>query len=71
MTKTIKLFFFLPLILLCVLLGFWQIDRGNQKLDIYEAYSDKLKNPPLEYKTLKDYPEQFTKIKISYNLAMY
>lgn len=65
MTKTIKLFFFLPLILLCVLLGFWQIDRGNQKLDIYEAYSDKLKNPPLEYKTLKDYPEQFTKIKIN------
>ena len=61
MTKTIKLLFFLPLIMICVFLGFWQIDRGNEKQVIYTAFTDKLKNSPIDYKYLEEYPDQFTR----------
>ena len=43
MIKTIKLFFFLSLIIICLILGFWQIDRGQEKLAIYDAFANKLK----------------------------
>ena len=61
MTKTIKLLFFLPLIMICVFLGFWQIDRGSEKQVIYTAFTDKLKNSPIDYKYLEEYPDQFTR----------
>ena len=61
MTKTIKLLFFLPLIMICGFLGFWQIDRGSEKQVIYTAFTDKLKNSPIDYKYLEEYPDQFTR----------
>ena len=36
--KTIKLLFFLSILIICVLLGLWQIDRGIQKEQLYEEF---------------------------------
>ena len=67
MTKTIKLLFFLPLIVICIILGFWQIDRGQEKLAIYNAFTDKLKSTPIDYKRFKNRPEQFTQTYVKGN----
>ena len=40
--KTIKLLFFLSIILLCILLGLWQIDRGIQKEQLYEEFKERI-----------------------------
>lgn len=64
MIKTIKLFFFLSLIIICLVLGFWQIDRGQEKLAIYDAFANKLKYDPINYKNIKNNPDQFTKVRI-------
>ena len=67
MTKTIKLLFFLPLIVICIILGFWQIDRGQEKLAIYNAFTDKLKSTQIDYKRFKNRPEQFTQTYVKGN----
>ena len=38
LSKVIKLFIFLPLISLCIFLGVWQIERGQEKQNTYNLY---------------------------------
>ena len=62
MIKTIKYLTFLSLITLCVILGLWQIDRGNEKKDIYNSYINKLSNGPIDLNILSNEPGQFTNV---------
>ena len=62
MIKTIKYLTFLSLITLCVILGLWQIDRGNEKKDIYNSYINKLAKGPIDLNLLSNEPSQFTNI---------
>lgn len=62
MIKTIKYLTFLSLIMLCVILGLWQIDRGNEKADIYNSYNEKLSKDPIDLNLLSNKPSQFTNI---------
>ena len=64
MIKTIKYLTFLSIITLCVILGLWQIDRGNEKKDIYNSYINKLSKEPIDLNLLSNEPNQFTNIKI-------
>jgi len=60
MIKTIKYFAFLSLISICIVLGFWQIDRGNEKKDIYNSFTENLSKNPLDFSLLDKRPNQFT-----------
>ena len=62
MIKTIKYLTFLSLITLCVILGLWQVDRGNEKKDIYNSYINKLSNGPIDLNILSNEPGQFTNV---------
>ena len=62
MIKTIKYFTFLSLIALCLILGFWQIDRGNEKSYIYNSYMSGLLEAPEHFNKLPDKPSQFTNV---------
>ena len=62
MIKTIKYFTFLSLISLCLILGFWQIDRGNEKSYIYNSYMSGLLEAPEHFNKLPDKPSQFTNV---------
>ena len=62
MIKTIKYFFFLSLVALCKILGIWQIDRGNEKSNIYNSYTEKLSKNPIDFSLLPDNPKQFTNV---------
>ena len=63
--KTIKLLFFLSIILLCILLGLWQIDRGIQKKQLYEEFKETLSKKPVLMKTLPENPKLFTNMHIN------
>ena len=43
----IKLLFFVSIIFVCIYLGLWQIDRGNQKTTIYNNYKKNLNTDPI------------------------
>ena len=60
MIKTIKYFVFLSLISICIVLGFWQIDRGNEKKDIYNSFTENLSKNPTDFSLLDKKPNQFT-----------
>lgn len=62
MIKTIKYFFFLSLAGLCIILGLWQIDRGNEKSDLYNSYTEKLSKNPIDFNLLNDNPKKFTNV---------
>ena len=62
MIKTIKYFTFLSLIALCLVLGLWQIDRGNEKSDIYRSYMKGLLDEPKSFNQLSDKPIQLTSV---------
>ena len=62
MIKTIKYFIFLSLIALCLILGLWQIDRGNEKSHIYNSYMKGLLESPEYFNELPDKPSQFTNV---------
>ena len=63
MIKTIKYFTFLSLIALCLVLGLWQIDRGNEKSDIYRSYMKGLLDEPKSFNQLSNKPIQFTSVR--------
>ena len=65
MIKTIKYFFFLSLVALCIILGLWQIDRGNEKSNLYNSYTEKLAKNPIDFNLLPDNPNQFTNVIIN------
>ena len=71
MIKTIKYLTFLSLITLCVILGLWQVDRGNEKKDIYNSYINKLSNGPTDLNLLSNEPGQFTNIIIQSVTSFY
>ena len=63
--KTIKLLFFLSIIIICVLLGLWQIDRGIQKEQLYEEFKGTLSKDSVLLKTLPKNPRSFTSMHLN------
>jgi len=63
--KTIKLLFFLSIIIICVLLGLWQIDRGIQKEQLYEEFKRTLSEDSVLLKTLPKNPRSFTNMHLN------
>ena len=63
--KTIKLLFFLSIIIICVLLGLWQIDRGIQKEQLYEEFKGTLSEDSVLLKTLPKNPRSFTNMHLN------
>jgi len=63
--KTIKLLFFLSIIIICVLLGLWQIDRGIQKEQLYEEFKGTLSKDSVLLKTLPKNPRSFTNMHLN------
>ena len=61
MIKTFKLLFFI-IIIICIILGLWQIDRANEKANLYNSFKDKISKNPIDFKVIKDNPIEFTKI---------
>ena len=57
--KNLILFF---LILTCVYLGFWQLDRADQKLSIQTDYQNQLSKEYLDLKEVQKNPLRYTKI---------
>ncbi len=57
--KNLILFF---LILTCVYLGFWQLDRAEQKLSIQTDYQNQLSKEYLDLKEVQKNPLRYTKI---------
>ena len=57
--KNLILFF---LILTCVYLGFWQLDRADQKLSIQTDYQNQLSKEYLDLKEVQENPLRYTKI---------
>ena len=47
MIKTIKISSFLTLIIICILLGFWQIDRGEEKDILYNLFTEQSLSEPV------------------------
>tara|TARA_B100000953_G_scaffold295862_1_gene287630 strand:+ start:5404 stop:6111 length:708 start_codon:yes stop_codon:yes gene_type:complete len=64
LSKVIKLFIFLPLISLCIFLGVWQIERGQEKQDTYNLYLKNISKEPKELHNLHENISEFTKIKV-------
>ena len=64
LSKVVKLFIFLPLISLCMFLGMWQIERGQEKQDIYNLYLNNISKEPQIFDDLHENIPEFTKIKI-------
>jgi len=64
LSKVIKLFIFLPLISLCIFLGVWQIERGQEKQDTYNLYLKNIYKEPKELHNLHENISEFTKIKV-------
>ncbi len=62
MIKTFKLLFFIIIIIICIILGLWQIDRANEKANLYNSFKDKISKNPIDFKVIKDNPIEFTKI---------
>ena len=40
----------------------WQIDRANEKANLYNSFKDKISKNPIDFKVIKDNPIEFTKI---------
>ena len=57
--KNLILFF---LILTCVYLGFWQLDRADQKLSIQTDYHNQLSKEYSDLKGIQNNPARYTKI---------
>ena len=57
--KNLILFF---LILTCAYLGFWQLDRADQKLSIQTDYQNQLSKEYLDLKEVQKNPLRYTKI---------
>jgi|TARA_B100000959_G_scaffold142252_1_gene149305 surfeit locus 1 family protein len=64
LSKVIKLFIFLPLMSLCIFLGVWQIERGQEKQNIYNLYLKNISKEPKELYNLHENLSEFTKIKV-------
>jgi len=70
LSKVVKLFIFLPLISLCMFLGMWQIERGQEKQDIYNLYLNNISKEPQIFDDLHENIPEFTKIKIFGNFVL-
>ncbi len=70
LSKAVKLFIFLSLILLCIFLGIWQIERGQEKKDIYNLYLNNISKEPEMFHNLHENIPEFTKIKIFGNFIL-
>ena len=42
MIKTFKVLFFIIVIITCIILGLWQIDRAKEKAYIYQAFNERI-----------------------------
>ncbi|MEC9205762.1 MAG: SURF1 family protein [Pseudomonadota bacterium] len=60
----IKILFFLLVIFVCSYLGLWQIERGNQKIIIYEKYIKNLEKDPIIVKKLDNKFKEFIKLRV-------
>ncbi len=69
LSKVTKLFVFLPLISLCVFLGIWQIERGQEKKDIYNLYLNNISKKPKIINNPHENISEFTKIKVFGNFV--
>lgn len=64
MIKYLKLSFLLTIIIVCILLGFWQVDRGQEKSMLYDDYVKKSSLPPKLIVDSTDSVTQYTKVKL-------
>jgi len=62
--KTIQLLFFLTLILLCISLGIWQLERGTQKKESYELIQKSRLDNPITIEKIGIPIEKFTNIQL-------
>ena len=60
----IKLLFFVSIIFVCIYLGLWQIDRGNQKTTIYNNYKKNLNTDPIIVRKLNGKFSEFVKLRV-------
>ena len=62
--KTIQLLFFLSLILICILLGIWQLERGAQKKESFESIQKHRLESPVTIEKIGVPIEKFTNIQL-------
>ena len=62
MIKTFKVLFFVIVIITCIILGLWQIDRANEKAYLYHAFNERISKNPIQFEVIKSNPVDFTKI---------
>ena len=62
--KVMKLLFFFSIISVCIYLGLWQIERGNQKITIYNEYKKNLSKDPVVLKQLNNKFTEFAKVRV-------
>ena len=65
MIKTFKVLFFIIVIITCIILGLWQIDRANEKAYLYHAFNERISKNPIQFEVIKSNPVDFTKIIIT------
>ena len=65
MIKTLKVLFFIIVIITCIILGLWQIDRANEKAYLYHAFNERISKNPIQFEVIKSNPVDFTKIIIT------
>ena len=65
MIKTFKVLFFIIVIITCIILGLWQIDRANEKAYLYHALNERISKNPIQFEVIKSNPVDFTKIIIT------
>ena len=65
MIKTFKVLFFVIVIITCIILGLWQIDRANEKAYLYHAFNERISKNPIQFEVIKSNPVDFTKIIIT------
>ena len=65
MIKTFKVLFFVIVIITCIILGLWQIDRANEKAHLYHAFNERISKNPIQFEVIKSNPVDFTKIIIT------
>ena len=53
MIKTFKVLFFIIVIITCIILGLWQIDRANEKAYIYHAFNERISKNPIQFEVIK------------------
>ena len=49
---------------MCIYLGLWQIERGNQKITIYNEYKKNLSKDPVVLKQLNNKFTEFAKVRV-------